>query len=97
MQLPSHDHAVVDRPQGGRFRTWDPGSARDPSLGEANGAGLWVSPGSDENEIVGSIFEDIATHAIVLEGDRNVVQTQGGSGAVRDLGIGNRVSRPDSG
>ena len=43
------------------------------------------------------MFEDIAIHAIVLEGDRNVVQTIGGSEPVRDLGIGNRVSRPGSG
>jgi parallel beta-helix repeat protein len=70
----------------------------DPSVfGEANGAGLWVSPGSDENEIGGNTFEDIATHPIVLEGDGNAVQTRGASEAVHDLGNDNRVTRRDPG
>jgi Tol biopolymer transport system component len=59
---------------------------------EANGAGIWISPGSDENEILGNTFEDIASDAIVLEGDRNRIEAHIPGDAVRDLGSGNRVS-----
>jgi|GEM_PF-246704 len=62
--------------------------------GQANGSGIWISPGSDENEIVENTFEDNATQAIVLEGDRNQVKVRGADAAVRDLGSGNRVSGP---
>jgi parallel beta-helix repeat protein len=61
---------------------------------EANGAGIWISPGSDENEIVGNTFADIASHAIVVEGDRNIVETRSAADAVRDVGTGNRGTRP---
>lgn len=61
----------------------------------ANGAGIWISRGSDENEIVGNTFEDVATYAIVLEGDRNIVSTRAAREAVQDLGTGNRVSPPN--
>jgi proline iminopeptidase len=57
----------------------------------ANGSGIWISPGSDENEILGNTFEDIAAHAVVLEGDRNRVELRTASDAVRDLGSGNRL------
>jgi parallel beta-helix repeat protein len=60
----------------------------------ANGSGIWISPGSDGNEIVGNTFEDIAADAIVLEGDRNRVETRSASDAVRDVGAGNRGTRP---
>jgi len=63
---------------------------------EANGSAIWLSPGSDENEIIGNTFEDVASHAIVLEGDRNVVEKRSSSDTVRDLGSGNRVSRSNS-
>jgi parallel beta-helix repeat protein len=59
---------------------------------DANGSGIWVSPGSDENEITGNTFEDIAASAVVVEGNRNVVTTPSASDAVRDLGSGNRIS-----
>jgi parallel beta-helix repeat protein len=65
----------------------------DPSLGEANGAGLWLSPASDGNEIAANIFEDIAASAVVLEGDSNRVELRSADDAVRDLGTGNRVTR----
>lgn len=58
----------------------------------ANGSGIWISPGSEENEIVGNVFEDIASDAVVLEGNRNRVETLSTSDAVRDLGSGNRVT-----
>jgi uncharacterized protein (TIGR02246 family) len=58
---------------------------------EANGSGIWVSAGSEENEIIGNTFEDIASHAVVLEGDRNRVETRSASDAVHDRGRGNRV------
>jgi parallel beta-helix repeat protein len=60
----------------------------------ANGSGIWISPGSEENEIAGNVFEDVASNAIVIEGDRNGVETRSASDAVRDLGSGNRVSGP---
>jgi hypothetical protein len=62
----------------------------------ANGSGIWVSPGSDENEIVGSMFQDIAAHSIVLQGDRNRVEIRRAGDTVRDLGNDNRVSGPVS-
>jgi hypothetical protein len=44
--------------------------------GEANGSGIWISPGSEENEILGNIFNDTAGAAVVLEGAHNRVETQ---------------------
>jgi uncharacterized protein len=60
---------------------------------EANGSGIWISPGSDGNEIVGNTFDDVASAAVVLEGDSNVVVVHGEAGAVRDLGKGNHITR----
>jgi parallel beta-helix repeat protein len=57
----------------------------------ANGSGIWVSPGSDGNEIVGNTFEEIAGAAVFLEGDRNRVGRRSTSDAIRDLGRENRV------
>jgi parallel beta-helix repeat protein len=74
-----------------------PGSAywRDASAWrEGNGSGIWLSPGSDENEIIGNVFSDVASAAVVLEGDRNVVELRSEGDAVRDLGNGNRVTAP---
>jgi hypothetical protein len=62
-----------------------------PAWEVANGSAIWVSAGSVENEIIGNVFEDVATEAVVLEGDRNVVETRNVADAVRDLGSGNRV------
>jgi len=58
---------------------------------EANGSGIWLSPGSNGNEIAGNTFEDIASHAVVVEGDSNRVVLRGTDGVVRDLGNGNEV------
>jgi hypothetical protein len=58
---------------------------------DANGSGIWVSAGSDDNEISGNTFADIATYAILLEGDRNTVRIRRPSDRVRDLGTGNHV------
>jgi parallel beta-helix repeat protein len=58
----------------------------------ANGSGIWVSSGSEENEIVGNRFSDIASDAIVLQADRNRVETRSASDPVRDLGSGNQVT-----
>jgi pimeloyl-ACP methyl ester carboxylesterase len=60
----------------------------------ANGSGIWLSRGSDDNEILGNTFEDIASYALVIEGDSNRVILQNASDGVRDLGRGNRVSGP---
>jgi parallel beta-helix repeat protein len=63
---------------------------------DANGSGIWISPGSHENEIVNNAFEDIAGAAIVLEGDGNVVQLRRARDTVRDLGAGNRLTAPNA-
>jgi hypothetical protein len=62
----------------------------------ANGSAIWISRGSEENEIVGSTFQDIAAHALVLEGDRNRVEIRRPGDTVRDIGNDNRVSGPVS-
>jgi parallel beta-helix repeat protein len=59
---------------------------------DANGAGIWLSPGSDENEIVGNTIENVAAEAIVIEGAGNRVETRSASEVVRDVGRGNRAS-----
>jgi pimeloyl-ACP methyl ester carboxylesterase len=46
-----------------------------PEWGEANGSGIWISAGSDGNEIVANTLVDIASHAVVPEGDGNPVET----------------------
>jgi len=63
----------------------------------ANGSAIWLSPGSDENEIVGNTFEDIVGDAVVLEGDNNEVALRSAEDAVRDLGHGNRVTQQPEG
>jgi parallel beta-helix repeat protein len=68
-----------------------------PEWADANGSGIWVSPGSDGNEIVGNTFETIASHAIVLEGEHNRVETRRVSDTVRDVGRGNTVERRPAG
>jgi pimeloyl-ACP methyl ester carboxylesterase len=70
--------------------TWDGFEQRWDA---ANGSGIWISPGSEGNEIVGNVFEDIASAAVFLEGDSNRVVLQEAADAVRDLGTGNRVNR----
>jgi len=57
----------------------------------ANGSGMWLSPGSDENEIRGNRFEDVASYAVYLEGFRNRIETVRGTDRVRDEGRGNRI------
>jgi parallel beta-helix repeat protein len=72
---------------------------RDPFpgwLGEGNGSGVWVSPGSSGNKLLANTFADLAAHAAVLEGDDNHVATTSASDVVRDLGVGNRVTGPGS-
>lgn len=60
---------------------------------EANGSGIWVSPASNDNEITDNRFDEIAAHAVVLEGDRNVVKPRRETDQVLDLGDANRVLR----
>ena len=68
-----------------------------PPWREANGSAIWVSPGSTGNEIADNTFEDVAGVAVVVEGDSNRVALRSPSDSARDLGRGNRVTRPDSG
>jgi parallel beta-helix repeat protein len=63
---------------------------------DANGAGIWLSSGSNGNEIAGNTFENIASHAIVLEGDSNRVELRSAGDSVRDSGHGNRVTARDA-
>jgi pimeloyl-ACP methyl ester carboxylesterase len=58
---------------------------------EANGSGIWVSSGSNGNEIMGNVFEDIASYAVFVEGDSNRVEVRDLEDDVRDLGSGNRL------
>jgi pimeloyl-ACP methyl ester carboxylesterase len=83
---------------GVRLRETYPGHTQflPPPGIDANGSGIWISRGSDGNEILGNTFEDIASYAIVIEGDSNRVTVRDASDAVRDLGRGNRVSGPGS-
>jgi hypothetical protein len=80
-----------------RWDRFPDGVLRHPShYLEGNGSGILISPGSDENEIVGNTFQDVAAHAIVLQGNRNRVEIGGTADTVRDLGNDNQVSGPIS-
>ncbi|HKI47179.1 MAG TPA: NosD domain-containing protein [Balneolales bacterium] len=65
-----------------------------PNSRSGNGAGIWVSKGSDGNEITGNIFRDIATYSIVLEGNHNIVRFRLSADSVHNLGSGNHVEWP---
>jgi parallel beta-helix repeat protein len=69
--------------------TWDSAA---PLWGAANGSGIWVSPGSDENEIAGNSFEDLAAFAVFIQGSNNQVTLRTVSDTVRDLGTNSRVT-----
>jgi hypothetical protein len=64
-----------------------------PDWPEANGSGIWISAGSEENEIAGNTFVNVAAHSVVVAGDRNVVELRGAEDSIRDLGNGNQVRR----
>ncbi|HUG75661.1 MAG TPA: penicillin acylase family protein, partial [Acidimicrobiia bacterium] len=78
-----------------------PGNTLFPKAPEwqaANGSGIWVSPGSNGNEIVGNTFEAVASVDVFLEGDSNRVTLRSPGDDVRDAGIGNivAVGEPDA-
>jgi hypothetical protein len=64
-----------------------------PGWGQVNGAAIWISPGSDANEIVGNLFRRLDGPAVALDGDRNRVRLDHPDDQVRDRGRGNRVER----
>jgi hypothetical protein len=64
---------------------------------DANGSGIWPSPDSDGNEIIGNTFEDVTGAAVFLEGDDNQVELNSQRDEVRDLGTNNHVSVADDG
>jgi hypothetical protein len=76
--------------------------SRDPCTGtllgersvspDVNGAGIWISFGSDQNEISANLISGTAGAAIVLEGDGNTVEMVNLGDEVRDAGAGNTVS-----
>ncbi|HUE96285.1 MAG TPA: right-handed parallel beta-helix repeat-containing protein, partial [Longimicrobiaceae bacterium] len=91
----SRNRIVGNTIAGIRQRDPFPGNTDAPGSeqwGKANGSGMWLSPGSNENEIVGNLFEDVAGYEVFLEGDGNSVELLGASDAVRDLGSGNTVA-----
>lgn len=59
---------------------------------QANGSAIWLSPGSDQNQILDNTFEGIAGAEVFLEGHDNRVELRSAADSVRDLGTGNRVS-----
>ncbi len=71
-----------------------PGNVMDPRKDKlewekANGSGIWISPGSSGNEIIGNTFENIASYAVFLEGDSNRVVMPNLDNEMKDLGAGN--------
>ncbi|MDP2480367.1 MAG: right-handed parallel beta-helix repeat-containing protein [Candidatus Palauibacterales bacterium] len=89
----SHDRIENNTIVGILRREPFPGNANSgPKSPNANGAGIWVASGSHDNQLLDNTFEDIATYAVVLEGDRNTVRTLRASDRVRDLGRGNEVT-----
>ena len=64
-----------------------------PLWESANGSAIWASPNSDENEIAGNTFEDIAGIAVVVEGASNHVALRSADDTVRDMGPDNRVTQ----
>jgi parallel beta-helix repeat protein len=92
----SRNRIVNNTITGVRRRDPFPGNTltNPPRWHEGNGSAIWVSRGSDENEIVGNTFADIAANAVVLEGDRNRVTIRSATDRVRQLGTGNRVTLP---
>ena len=66
----------------------------DPAAwGDANGAAIWISAGSDENEIHGNAFTNVAGPVVALAGDGNRVTVDAGQ-LVRDRGEANEVVPP---
>lgn len=57
----------------------------------ANGSGIWLSPGSNGNEIRNNRFENIASAAVFIEGDKNRVEVRENADIVRDTGRENSV------
>jgi hypothetical protein len=89
----SHDRIENNTIVGILRREPFPGNANSgPKSPVANGAGIWVASGSHDNQLLDNTFEDIATCAVVLEGDHNTVRTLRASDRVRDLGTGNDVT-----
>ena len=70
--------------------TWD---GIKPGWEEANGSGIWLSPGSNGNEITGNTFEDIAAAAVLSRGDSNRVELKTGKETVRNLGSDNIIAK----
>ena len=63
-----------------------------PQWEAANGSGIWISPGSNGNEVLGNTFTAIASSAVVLHGDSNQVNTLSARDTVIDMGKANRIS-----
>lgn len=59
---------------------------------QANGSGIWLSPGSNRNEILNNTFKEIASADVFIEGDSNLVELSNLGSEVKDLGIGNLIN-----
>ncbi|HSM06534.1 MAG TPA: right-handed parallel beta-helix repeat-containing protein [Longimicrobiales bacterium] len=67
-----------------------------PAWPRANGAGIWLSPGSTGNEVTDNVFVDVRGPVVAIEGDGNRVTVEADA-RVLDLGEGNTTSRASSG
>ncbi len=97
----SNNRIINNKITGVRRRRPFPGNAiaalpilgGDPeSWRSANGSGIWLSPGSNGNEIRNNRFENIASAAVFVEGDKNRVEVLKKTDSVRDMGTGNSVN-----
>jgi parallel beta-helix repeat protein len=59
---------------------------------DANGAAIWISPGSTGNEVRGNSFRSVAGPVVALEGNDNRVSVEPGE-SVSDVGDRNEVFR----
>jgi len=65
---------------------------RSPAWEAANGSGIWLSAGSDENDIHTNTFRDVAGPVVVLAGRKNRIQIEPGE-QVGDFGEATEVVR----
>ena len=71
--------------------TW----GEDPTVWkDANGSAIWISAGSDLNQLEGNSFEGIEASAVMIQGDENEVTLGDEESKVEDRGQGNQIRRP---
>ena len=66
----------------------------DPEPWEvANGAAIWISPGSEGNLVARNSILDLDGESVVIEGDGNRIEVSSEDESVRDLGRANTLWR----